>query len=265
MPVTYFHRTRRIFDLPGLRSGPPNEIMVESGEPTSSEAVALPCAEIAHDIETWVFDLDNTLYPAETNLFAQIDVRMREFIADYLALDLDEAYRVQKTYFREYGTTLRGLMSRHGLDPKEFLDFVHAIDLSPVSPSPALDAALDRLSGRKIIFTNASTDHADRVMDRLGVGHHFDAVFDIKDADYLPKPDPAVYDALVERYSLDPHKTVMVEDIARNLAPAAALGMTTVWVRTQSTVGQEGADAAHVHHVIDDLADWLQALADLPG
>jgi len=217
-----------------------------------------------HDVETWVFDLDNTLYPAETNLFAQIDVRMREFIAGYLALDLDEAYRVQKSYFREHGTTLRGLMSRHGLDPKEFLDFVHAIDLSPLSPSPALDAALECLNGRKIIFTNASADHADRVMDRLGVSRHFDAIFDIEDAEYLPKPDPTVYDALVERYSLDPSKTVMIEDIARNLAPAAALGMTTVWVRTQSRIGQEGADQAHVHHVIDDLEDWLHALVGIP-
>jgi len=223
-------------------------------------AAAVPCADILDQVEAWVFDLDNTLYPAETNLFSQIDERMRGFIAAYLDLDLEEAYRVQKQYFRDYGTTLRGLMSRHGLDPRAFLDHVHAIDLSPVPPSPALDDALDRLSGRKIIFTNASADHAERVMARLGVEGRFDAVFDIADAGYLPKPEPAVYDALVARHGLDPRRTVMIEDIARNLAPAAALGMTTVWVRTQSRIGQEGAEAAHVHYAVDDLLGWLQAL-----
>ncbi len=210
--------------------------------------------------EAWVFDLDNTLYPASCNLFAQVDERMRGFIADLLDLDLDAAYRLQKQYFRDYGTTLRGLMDRHDLDPVPYLEHVHAIDLSPVAPSPALDGALRLLSGRKIVFTNASADYAGRVLDRLGVRGHFEAVYDIVDADYRPKPDPRIYDDLVARYGLTPQRTVMVEDIARNLAPAAALGMTTVWVRTASPWSADGADGIPIDHVTDDLAAWLQAV-----
>ncbi len=225
------------------------------GEPGPA---AHPRAHALRQAEAWVFDLDNTLYPLSTNLFAQIDERMRAFIAGFLELDLDEARRVQKTYFREYGTTLRGLMNRHGLDPGLFLEYVHAVDLDPVPPNPALAAALARLPGRKYIFTNASAAHAGRITDRLGVTRHFDAVFDIADADYVPKPEPRIYDALVQCHGLDPGKTVMIEDIARNLAPAAALGMTTVWLRNDSPVGVEGADGDHVHHVIDDLVRWLE-------
>jgi putative hydrolase of the HAD superfamily len=214
------------------------------------------------EAETWVFDLDNTLYPASTNLFGQIDLRMRDFIAGSLDLELEEARALQKTYFHTYGTTLRGLMEHHAVDAQAFLDYVHDIDIDALKPSPALDTALARLSGRKVIFTNASTGHARRVMRRLGVEHHFDAVFDIADAGFEPKPDPAVYAQLVERHRIDPRTSVMVEDIARNLEPAAALGMTTVWVRTKSEWGREGNDGAHVHHVVDDLVAWLGALTD---
>ena len=228
--------------------------MTDHPASTESDTDALSAAE------AWVFDLDNTLYPASTNLFAEIDVRMRGFIADLLNLDLDEARRLQKQYFREYGTTLRGLMNSHGVDPDPFLEYVHDIDLQPLEPSPALEAALARLDGRKIVFTNATAAHAERVMERLGVRRHFEAIFDIADADFIPKPAPAVYDRLVETYGLDPQKTVMVEDIARNLTPAARLGMTTVWVRTDSRWGADGAEDGHVHHVTDDLVSWLQGV-----
>lgn len=232
--------------------------MVPSPDQGQSGPAARPRAHALRQAEAWVFDLDNTLYPPSTNLFAQIDERMRAFIAGFLDLDLDEARRVQKTYFREYGTTLRGLMNRHGLEPGLFLEYVHAVDLDPVPPNPALAAALARLPGRKYIFTNASAAHAGRITDRLGVTRHFDAVFDIADAEYVPKPEPRIYDTLVRCHGLDPGKTVMIEDIARNLAPAAALGMTTVWLRNDSPVGVEGADGDHVHHVIDDLVPWLE-------
>lgn len=211
-------------------------------------------------VDAWVFDLDNTLYDASTNLFAQIDRRMTAFIADFLGVSAAEAHRVQKSYFREFGTTLRGLMQRHAMEPGPFLHHVHDIDVSVLPPSPALDAALGRLAGRKIIFTNGSEAHARRVMDRLGVGHHFDAVIDIAAADYLPKPHPDSYRILVERQRLDPRRTVMVEDIARNLEPAHALGMTTVWLRTNSSWAGDGDAAPHVHHVIDDLLVWLEGL-----
>ena len=219
-----------------------------------------PAPGTLRDMEAWVFDLDNTLYPKSCNLFAQVEVRIRDFVAETLGLGPDQAFALQKRYFSEYGTTLRGLMTHHGVDPHAFLDHVHAIDLSPVTPDARLEAALARLPGRKIVFTNADSAHARRVLDRLGVGHHFDAVFDIVDGDFVPKPEPGIYHRLVARHRLDPASTVMVEDIARNLVPAAALGMTTVWLRSDSPWGNEGADGGHVHVAIDDLASWLDAV-----
>ena len=212
-------------------------------------------------IDTWVFDLDNTLYCASTNLFGQIDVRMKSFIADFLNLHPDEAFKLQKQYFREYGTTLRGLMDRHGVNPRDFLDHVHDIDVSVVEANPALDQALESLPGRKIIFTNADTGHAERVMDRLGVRHHFEGVFDIFASNFVPKPEPVVYRALVEYYDLTPETCIMFEDMARNLKPAAEMGMTTVWVHTDNDWGQESSDGNHVHHSTDDLTGWLTAVS----
>lgn len=210
--------------------------------------------------ECWVFDLDNTLYPASTDIFTQVDEKMTRFISEYLELDFEEAGKVRKDYYLEHGTTLAGLMDLHGMDPHDFLDFVHDIDLSSVAPNPGLDQSLSRLSGRKIIFTNGPTDHARRIMDRLAIGHHFEAVFDIVGADYVPKPRPEAYQTLVERHRLNPRKTVMVEDLVRNLAPAAAMGMTTVWVRPDGKGSPENALKADVDHVVDDLVSWLDGL-----
>jgi len=219
------------------------------------------------EAEAWVFDLDNTLYPATSNLFQQVDRRMTRFIAELLGLEWQAAYRLQKSYFRDHGTTMRGLMTEHGIDPAPFLAFVHDIDLTPVAPDPALGAALARLKGRKIVFTNGPTDHALRVMDRLAVRRHFEAVFDIVEAEYVPKPEPSAYAALVRRYRLNPRATVMVEDLARNLAPAAAMGMTTVWVRAGAEAGTPDAidGAGLADHVTDDLAGWLGALTAAPS
>ena len=137
-----------------------------------------------------MFDLDNTLYPAACRLFDQVDARIVQFIVEKLALDAKQARVLQKRYFKEHGTTLSGLMKLHDTDPDEYLDYVHDIDRSAIQPSRELDEALGRLDGRKVIFTNGSADHAQKVMSRLEVGHHFDVVFDIAAANYLPKPDP---------------------------------------------------------------------------
>ena len=212
---------------------------------------------LAH-VDTWIFDLDNTLYPARYNLFDLVDRRIGAFIASALDLDPAAARRLQKDYFVNYGTTLRGLMLNHGVDPESFLAFVHDIDVSRVPPSPGLEGALARLGGRKLVFTNGSTSHAERVIARLGVARHIDAIFDIADAGYLPKPHPETYAALLARHEIDPRSAAMVEDIARNLAPAAALGMTTVWVQNDSAWGREGSDGVRIDHVIDDLAEWLR-------
>ena len=199
--------------------------------------------------DVWVFDLDNTLYPRDCDLFAQIDVKMKAFVANLLGIDPADAYKVQKQYFRNYGSTLRGLMENHSLPPQEFLDFVHDIDVTPIPPNPALDNVLHKLNGRKIVFTNGSVAHATNVMNRLGITHHFEGIFDIQAADYLPKPDRSAYDKFLRDYDVDPARAVMIEDMARNLEPAHELGMTTVWIRSKHDHSAIGADGDHIHPV----------------
>lgn len=215
-----------------------------------------------HETRCWVFDLDNTLYPASCNLFVQVDRRIQQYIMSKFDAGPEEARRIQKSFFHEYGTTLNGLMLNHGVEPAEYLSYVHDIDVSPVAPSPPLDRILERLPGRKLVYTNGSVPHAERVMERLGVARHFAGVFDIVAADYVPKPQPKAFDAFVKLYDVDPSSAVMVEDIARNLAPAHALGMTTVWIRSDHHWSGGSATDPHIHHVIDDLVDWLTGVAD---
>jgi putative hydrolase of the HAD superfamily len=211
--------------------------------------------------DVWVFDLDNTLYPARHQLFQQIDVNMKTFIAELLGVDREEAHRIQKDFFHTYGTTLRGLMNAHSIEPGPFLDFVHDIDLSNLPPSPQMNQALGALNGRKIVFTNASLDYAERVLEQLQIRHHFEDVFDIIAADYLPKPDINAYYKLINVYGIDPKRTAMFEDISANLAPARALGMTTVWVPRDPEAAQLTGPDDHVDHVVEDLAHWLHVLS----
>jgi len=226
-----------------------------------SATAALRSEEVER-IETWIFDLDNTLYPASSRLFDQIDRNITRFIMAHLNLDWDAAHKLQKSFFREHGTTMRGLMSTHNTDPVEFLDFVHEIDLAPIAPDPNLNQALDRLPGRKVIFTNGSSDHARNVTTHLGIDHHFDATFDIIDSGYTPKPDPGVYARMTTQLGINPNAAVMFEDMARNLVPAAEMGMTTVWVRTDVHWGIEGSEGGHIDHIADDLGKWLGALTE---
>jgi putative hydrolase of the HAD superfamily len=211
-------------------------------------------------VEDWIFDLDNTLYPASCNLFRQVERRIREYIQGFLGLDEEQAQGLQRRYFRAHGSSMRGMMLHHGMDPGAFLAYVHDIDLSPVPPAPGLDAALARLPGRKTVYTNGSTAHAGRVLERLGIARHFNAVFDIIEAGYHPKPQPESYRRLVARYGIDPARAVLVEDLAQNLGPAAALGMTTVWVAQDSHDLSARPDDDTVHHVIENLATWLSEL-----
>ncbi len=216
-------------------------------------------------VETWVFDLDNTLYPHDLNLWQQIDDRIRQFVADFLKVTKEDAFRLQKDYYRRYGTTMRGLMAEHGMKPDDFLEFVHAIDHSPLVPNPELGDAIERLPGRKLILTNGTRKHADAVIRRLEIDKHFEDVFDIAAADLDPKPLPQVYDRFLQRHGVDPLKAAMIEDLARNLEVPHALGMTTVLVVPPATreVFREGwelagRDAPHVDHVTDDLAAFLR-------
>jgi putative hydrolase of the HAD superfamily len=219
-------------------------------------------------VHTWVFDLDNTLYPHHLNLWQQVDERIRDYIVDFLHVTRDEAFRMQKDYYRRYGTTLRGLMEEHGLEPDRFLEIVHQIDHTALTPNPALGAAIARLPGRKFILTNGTRRHADAVMARLQIGQHFDDVFDIAAAELEPKPRPQVYDRFVARHRIDAKKSAIFEDLARNLEVPHALGMTTVLVvpAGAGVVLREdwelaGRDAPHVDHVTDDLTGFLRLLA----
>ena len=222
-------------------------------------------------VETWVFDLDNTLYPHHLNLWQQVDDRIRSFVADFLNIPKDEAFRMQKDYYRRYGTTMRGLMAEHGLDPDAYLEYVHAIDHSPLVPNPALGEALERLPGRKLILTNGTRKHADAVMRRLEVDRHFEDVFDIAAADLDPKPLPQVYERFLKRHHVDPERAAMFEDLARNLEIPHALGMTTVLVVPEGdreVVREgwelEGRDAPHVDYVTENIVCFINRLGAYP-
>jgi putative hydrolase of the HAD superfamily len=240
---------------------------VKSGKNESPSTRARGRGDFA-GIETWVFDLDNTLYPHHLNLWQQVDVRIRDYIVDFLHVSHDEAFRLQKDYYRRYGTTMRGLMEEHGLEPDGFLEMVHQIDHSPLTPNPALGAAIAALPGRKLILTNGTSAHADAVLSRLEIAEHFEDVFDIRAAALQPKPQPQVYRRFLERHDVDPKRAAIFEDLARNLEVPYALGMITVLVVPQGAgvVLREdwelaGRDAPHVDHVTDDLAGFLRGLS----
>ena len=211
-------------------------------------------------VDSWIFDLDNSLYPASADLFALIDVRMGRFIQQLLGCDESEARTVQKGFFRDHGTTLAGLMANHGTDPREFLDYVHDIDMARLAADPRLVAALDRLPGRKFVFTNGDEAYARRVLDRLGLANAFDGLHDIHAMDYVPKPDPRAYALMCERHGIAPERALMVEDMARNLVPAKALGMVTVWIDNGSEQAEHEADKAVIDYRISDIGHWLSEI-----
>ncbi|ABF54532.1 Pyrimidine 5-nucleotidase [Sphingopyxis alaskensis RB2256] len=211
-------------------------------------------------IDSWIFDLDNTLYPPSAKLFDLIDERMGAFIMRLLGVDAIEARRVQKRYFHDHGTTMAGLMRHHGVDPEEFLRDVHAIDLDRLTPDPRLRAGLERLPGRRLVFTNADADYAARVLEARGIADLFDGICDIRITRYTPKPEATAYDVMVAHLGVDPVRSLFVEDMARNLTPAKALGMTTVWLDNGSESGHRDHLPDHVDFHATDIADWLDNL-----
>lgn len=212
-------------------------------------------------IENWIFDLDNSLYPSSTDLFALIDSRMGEYIQGLLGCDAHEARRVQKGHFHDHGTTLAGLMADHGVDPHGFLDFVHDIDLGRLTPDPELARLIAALPGRRFVFTNGDSRYAARVLDALGLGASFDGIHDIHACALIPKPRPESYRSLCDRFAIDPTCALFVEDMAKNLAPAKAIGMTTVWINNGSEQGGHGADRSFIDIEIADLGKWLREIA----
>ena len=218
-------------------------------------------------VETWVFDLDNTLYPADCDLFAQIDRRMGAFIAERFGLSLEDAHALRQRYYMEHGTTLAGLVQLHGISPDAFLDYVHDIDLDAVSPAPDLAAAIGALPGRKFVFTNGSRQHAEAVAARLGVLDRFDDIFDIHALEYIhPKPTREAFDRFVTAHGIAAPRAAMFDDLPHNLETAHAVGMTTVLVDCRSERPEHQASAAwtelpaHIHHRTESLAPFLAAI-----
>lgn len=208
-------------------------------------------------IDHWIFDLDNVLYPAQCDLFALIDAKMAEYVGRQLGCEFDEARRIQKAYFRDHGTTLAGLMQAEGTDPHEFLDFVHDIPMERLTPAPALANAIAALPGEKLVFTNGDEPYARRVLAARGLDGLFDIVHDIHACSYRAKPSLAAYDSLIAATGIDPTRALFVEDMARNLVPAKAIGMTTVWVNNGSEFGTHEFDHDAIDLEIADLEDWL--------
>jgi putative hydrolase of the HAD superfamily len=223
-------------------------------------------ARFAH-VTDWVFDLDNTLYPHRSNLFSQIDARMTAYVAELLSLSREDARKLQKELYKEYGTTLNGLVTCHGIDPDDFLEKVHDIDYSWLVPDPVLGAAIHQLPGRKFIFTNGDRRHARRAARQLGILDYFDDIFDIVAAGLTPKPARQTYERFAELHAVAGPNAAMFEDLARNLCVPKELGMTTVLIvprnfePTFSEIWER--DPAYddkVDFVTDDLADFLTAI-----
>jgi putative hydrolase of the HAD superfamily len=215
-------------------------------------------------VKDWIFDLDNTLYRADNGIFAQIESRMTDYVMAFLQLPREAAYDRQKHLYRQYGTTLSGLMREHDAAPDDYLHYVHDIDLSGLAPDAGLTAAIEKLPGRRFVFTNGCRDHAARILDRLGMAHLFDDVWDIRTMDFQPKPEAQAYASVVRAGGVAPDQAAMFDDIARNLVPARALGMTTIWLKTDSAWGKHGplldVGPEDIDHETDNLTQFLHSI-----
>jgi putative hydrolase of the HAD superfamily len=215
-------------------------------------------------VKSWIFDLDNTLYCADNGIFAQIEARMTDYVMAFLRLPREAAYARQKELYRQYGTTLNGLMREHGAAPDDYLHYVHDIDLSDLARDGLLVTAIEQLPGRRFVFTNGCRDHAARILGRLGMAHLFEAIWDIRTMEFQPKPQMEAYRSVVAASGLACAEAAMFDDIARNLAPARAMGMTTVWLKNNSPRGKHGplmdTEPGDIDHQTDDLTQFLHSI-----
>jgi len=212
------------------------------------------------NIKFWLFDLDNTLYSGATKVFDQVDKKMTEFISSKLNTSKKEARKIQKNYFTEYNTTLNGMIKNHKIDANEFLDFVHDIDLSFLKKDKLLDEQIEKIDGKKIIFTNGSKAHAKNVTKKLGIERHFDDIFDIVSADFIPKPSLITYKKIIEKYKIEPQYSIFIEDIARNLKPAFELGMKTVWIINNEPWAAKYSDSNFINYKVNKLTNFLKEI-----
>ena len=212
------------------------------------------------NIKYWLFDLDNTLYSGKTKVFEQVDKRMSQYISEKLNVDVKEAKKIQKNYFYKYNTTLNGMIKNHEIDADEFLNFVHDIDVDFLKKDINLSKQLEKLDGKKIIFTNGSRKHALNIMQKIGVEQHFDDIFDIVDAEFIPKPGVEPYKKLVKKHKIDPNLCVFIEDIARNLKPAYEMGMKTVWIENDEPWAKKFSDSYFIDKKTNNLSEFLKKI-----
>jgi putative hydrolase of the HAD superfamily len=218
-------------------------------------------ASLSH-IDTWIFDLDLTLYGPEHNIMAQVRIRIAEFVAQHFNIDAEQAHKIRYDYWQKYGTTLCGLIAEHDVDPKAYLDFVHDVDLSLLEPCQRLRAGIETLPGRKLIFTNADAPYAKRVLALRGLDGLFEDVYDILRMDQKPKPDSISYEKLCNELTIDPASALFVEDSVHNLKPAKTMGMTTIWVNHATDAETSDHCPAYVDYEITDLAHWLEDIRE---
>jgi len=214
-------------------------------------------------IKYWIFDLDNTLYSGQTKVFDQVDKKMSSFISKKLKINIDEAKKIQKDYFRKYNTTLSGMIKHHNIDANEFLEFVHDINLDFLGKNEKLEQEIAKISGKKIIFTNGSKAHAENVTKRIGIKKLFDGVFDIVEANFVPKPAIEAYKKLIEKYKIEPQYCIFIEDIARNLKPAHDLGMKTVWIKNNEPWAAEFSNESFINYRTENLTEFLKEINEL--
>ena len=213
-----------------------------------------------NSIKSWIFDLDNTLYSGKTKVFEQVDKRMSKYISNKLNISIEEAKKIQKNYFYEYNTTLNGMIKNHKINPDEFLDFVHDINIDFLQKDSDLAEQIKKLDGKKIIFTNGSRKHAINVTKQIGIDRLFDGIFDIVDAEFIPKPLIEPYKKLVKKHKIDPKLCVLVEDIARNLKPAYEMGMKTVWIENDEPWASKFSDSNFVNYKTNNLSEFLKKI-----
>ena len=211
-------------------------------------------------IKYWIFDLDNTLYSGKTRVFEQVDKKMSQYISEKLNITVEEARKIQKNYFHEYNTTLNGMIKNHKIDANEFLEFVHDIDIDFLKKDEKLAEEMEKLEGKKIIFTNGSKKHAINVTRRIGIEQYFDGIFDIVDSDFIPKPSIEPYKKLVEKHKIDPKLSVLVEDIARNLKPAYEMGMKTVWIENDESWAKEFSESNFINYKTNNLSGFIKKI-----
>ena len=212
------------------------------------------------EVKYWIFDLDNTLYSGQTKVFSEVDKKMSSFISEKFNVDLIEAKKIQKEYFYEYGTTLSGLMKKKNVDPNEFLEFVHDIDISWLPEDKLLKKELIKIKDKKYIFSNGSHAHIENVTIQLGINGLFDGAFDITDADFVPKPHIDPYKKMIKKFQLDPKQSILIEDIAHNLEQAKNLGMKTCWLENNEAFAKKDADKPYIDYKINSLPSFLQKI-----